>query len=83
MDSKVVEGRAEIAKSLELLQKIYRDKPDPFLQPLHLIFDSKSDEIVKVFSESFPEEKSRMFQLLTEIDQANANKYKVIMETQN
>jgi hypothetical protein len=80
MDSKVAEGRSEIASSLDLLQKVYREKPDPFLQPLHLIFDAKSDELVKVFSESFPDEKSRMFQLLSEIDQANAGKYKEIME---
>ncbi len=80
MDAKVAEGRAEIASSLELLQDVYRKKPDPFLQPLHIIFDAKSDELVKVFSESFPEEKSRMFQLLSEIDQANAGKYNQIME---
>ncbi len=83
MDSKVNEGRAEIANSLELLQKVYRQKPDPFLQPLHLIFDAKSDELVSIFSESFPEEKNRAFEILNEIDQANSNKYKAIIESQN
>ncbi len=83
MDSKVNEGRAEIANSLDLLQEVYREKPDPFLQPLHLIFDAKSDEMVSVFSESFPEEKNRVFEILNEIDQANSNKYKAILESQN
>lgn len=83
MDSKVNEGRAEIANSLELLQEVYREKPDPFLQPLHLIFDAKSDEMVSVFSESFPEEKNRIYEILNEINQANSNKYKAILESQN
>ncbi|MFW5645641.1 MAG: DUF4835 family protein [Bacteroidota bacterium] len=83
MDEKVDEGRTEIANSLELLQHVYREKPDPFLQPLHLIFDAKSDEIVSVFSESFPEEKNRVYEILNEIDQANSNKYKAIIENQN
>ncbi len=81
MDSKVTEGRAEIAKSLELLQKVYRQKPDPFMQPLRLIFDAKADEMVQIFSESFPEEKNRAYQILTEIDQANSNKYKKMLES--
>ncbi|MFW5820849.1 MAG: DUF4835 family protein [Bacteroidota bacterium] len=83
MDSKVNEGRTEIANSLELLQKVYRQKPDPFLQPLHLIFDAKVDEFVSIFSESFPEEKNRVVEILNEIDQANSNKYKAILESQN
>lgn len=83
MDGKVNEGRVEIVNSLELLQKVFRQKPDPFLQPLHLIFDAKSDEMVKIFSESFPEEKNRAYEILNEIDQANANKYKAILENQN
>lgn len=83
MDGKVNEGRQEIVNSLELLQQVFREKPDPFLQPLHLIFDAKSDELVKVFSESFPEERNRAYEILNEIDQANANKYKAILENQN
>jgi hypothetical protein len=82
MDGKVVEGRAEIAASLELLQKVFRQKPDPFLQPMHIIFDAKADELVNVFSEGFVEEKSRAFQILNEIDQANASKYKAITGAQ-
>lgn len=83
MDTKVTEGRAEISNSFELLQKVFRQKPDPFLQPLRLLFDAKSDEIVNVYSDSFPEERSRVSQILNEIDQANANKYKAIVESKN
>ena len=80
MDRKVTEGRTQIATSLEGLQTVFRKKPDPFMQPIHIIFDAKADELVNVFSESFPEEKNRVYQILNEINQANANKYRAMLE---
>ena len=83
MDAKIIESRLEVATNLEILQKVYRQKPDPFMQPLHMIFDSKADELINIFSESFQEEKNRVYELLNEIDPANANKYKAIIESSN
>jgi len=80
MDSKVNEGRAEIAESIRLLQDVYRRKPDPYLFLLQLVFDVKADEFVNIFSESFPEEKRRVVTILREIDPANTAKYEKIME---
>lgn len=80
LDKKVNEGRENIAESLKLLQEVYRDKPDPFMHFLNVIFDAKSDEFVNVFSESFPEEKTRVVTLLKEIDPANSNKYDQIIQ---
>jgi hypothetical protein len=80
MDEKVAEGRAEITNALELLQKVYRSRPDPYLYPLSLIFSSKADELVGVYSESFPEERNRAHAILVEVDKTNTNKYKEILE---
>ncbi|MFH0758826.1 MAG: DUF4835 family protein [Bacteroidota bacterium] len=80
MDEKVAEGRAEITNSLELLQKVHRKRPDPYMFLLSLIFDAKADEIVSVYTESFPEERNRAHQILVEIDKPNINKYKAILE---
>ena len=80
MDEKVAEGRAEIAEALELLQEVHRSRPDPYMYTLRLIFDAKADEIANVFSEAFTEEKNRVYNILTEIDQTNTNKYKKIIE---
>jgi len=80
MDSKVADGRAEIATSLELLQKVFRDRPDNYMYPLRTVLDSKADELVNVFSEGFPEEKSRVYNIMTEVDKTNASKYKSIMQ---
>ncbi len=75
MDSKVNEGRAVIAESLDKLQMVYREKPDPFVYWLQLILDAKSDEMINIFSESFTEEKNRAVNILQEIDPANKTKY--------
>ena len=83
MDSKVAEGRAEIGTSIELLQKVFRSKPDPYMHILQLVFDAKADELSKVFSESYPEEKNRVYTLLSEIDQTNESKYKTILQDNN
>ena len=75
MDQKVTEGRAVIAESLDNLQGVYREKPDPFIYWLQLILDAKSDEMINIFSESFTEEQSRAIRILQEIDPANKTKY--------
>lgn len=75
MDGKVTEGRAVIAESLDKLQTVYREKPDPFIHWMQLILDAKADEMINIFSESFTEEKSRAIRILQEIDPANKTKY--------
>ncbi len=81
MDEKVAEGRAEITNSLENLQKLYRTRPDPYMYLIRLIFDAKADELVNVYTESYPEERNRAHAILTEVDKSNTNKYKAILES--
>jgi hypothetical protein len=78
MESKIGEARTSIVESLKLIQDLYRKKPDPYLYFMQVVIDSKSDELVNIFSEAFPEEKSRVIQILTEIDPANKTKYEKI-----
>ena len=79
MYEKLNDARAEIAEGLKLLQQVHRNKPDPFMHFLQVIYDAKSDELVNIFKESFPEEKRRIFTILNEIDPANTNKYEAIV----
>jgi hypothetical protein len=67
-----------MAESLKLIQEVFRRKPDPFMYFLQIIVEAKSDELINVFSPAFPEEKSRVVQILTEIDPANKAKYEKI-----
>jgi len=78
MESRVSEARASMVESLRLLQDVYRKKPDPFMYFLQIVIEAKSDELVNVFTESFPEEKSRVVQILAEIDPSNKSKYQKI-----
>jgi hypothetical protein len=81
MSTKTTEARSQIAESLKLLQKVYRDKPDPYMHFLQVLIDSESDEWVNIFSESATEEKSQIITLLKEIDPPNTNKYQKILQT--
>lgn len=80
MHKEAAEGRAEIAESLELLQEVYREKPDPFMFLFELIVETKSDEIINVFSESFPEEINRVQNIMVEIDPSNADRYEKLKQ---
>ncbi|HOW08642.1 MAG TPA: DUF4835 family protein [Bacteroidales bacterium] len=78
MESRVTEARASIVESLRLVQEVYRAKPDPYMYLVQIIMESKADELVNIFSEAFPEEKSRVMQILVEIDPGNKSKYEKI-----
>lgn len=78
LESRTSEARVSIVESLRMIQEVYRNKPDPFMYLLQVIVDAKAEELVNIFSESFPEERSRVVQIMTEIDPANKSKYEKI-----
>jgi len=78
MESRISEARSSMVESLRLLQDVFRKKPDPFMYLLQIVIEAKSAELVSIFSESFPEEKSRVVQILTEIDPSNKANYQKI-----
>lgn len=72
-------GRGEIADALKNMQKVYRARPDTYIN--RIFFDAKSDEIVNIFSKGSTDERSRVMTVLTECDPANSGKYDKIMQT--
>jgi hypothetical protein len=76
-----VSGRSAIADAIVSLKVVHGDKPLSF--PLQLFFQAKSDEIVNIFSASFPEEKNRVLNVLNEIDPGNSQKYQKILKGGN
>ena len=76
MTDNIEKGRAAIFESLELLRKVHREKPDLFL--MSLIMTAKADELVNVFSEADPMDKTKALNILQEIDPANSSKYQKI-----
>jgi hypothetical protein len=80
MADKSAEGRGAIAESLKLIQKVFRTRPSLYL--LQVFFDAKSDELVNVFSKSFPDEKNRVVTILNECDPSNGSKYEKISKAE-
>lgn len=77
MSDKLEEGRSNIANSLRDIQKVFRRRPSTYI--LQMFFDSKADELVQVFSNSYPDEKNRVMAILKEVDPSNGNKYEKIV----
>ena len=71
------EGRAAIADAMVYLQQAYKVRSDLFL--LQLILDAKRDEFINIFSKGSPQEKTKVANILREIDPANASKYEKIV----
>ena len=75
------DARLEITEALESLKSIYRQNPNAFI--LKLFFDAKSDEIINIYSEAFPNEQARIIKTLVEIDPTNSTKYDAITRSTN
>ncbi|WP_297099585.1 DUF4835 family protein [uncultured Draconibacterium sp.] len=80
MSDRVEEGRANIAEALRDIQKVFRRRPSTYI--LQMFFDAKSDELVNIFSKSFPDERNRVMAILNEVDPSNGRKYEKIAENE-
>lgn len=73
MSDDVEAGRVAINESLELLRKANRERPGLFI--LQLFLEAKRDEIVNIYSQASPMDKTKAVNILKEIDPANSSKY--------
>src|SRR5690606_6479493 len=78
MAEKPEEGRSNLASSLEMLQRLYRQRPNSFA--LGFFFDAKTEELLNVFSKAQSMEKGRVVNILSEVDPANADKYQNLLK---
>ena len=81
MADKAPDGRAAIAESLKSIQKVFRTRPSLYI--LQVFFDAKSDELVNIFSKSFPDERNRVSVMLNECDPSNGSKYEKILKSES
>ena len=80
MAEKPEEGRANIAESLRDIQSVFRRRPSLYI--LQMFFDAKSNEIVNIFSKSFPDERQRVLAILNEVDPSNGSQWEKIAENE-
>ncbi len=77
MSKGVMKGRAEINKSLNLLKNVYKKRPGLYL--LQVIIQAKRDEMINIFKNGDPAEKSNFVAIMKDIDPANSSKYNRVM----
>lgn len=80
MADDVEAGRAGVNESLELLRKANRERPGLFI--LQLFLEAKREELINIYSQASPMDKTKAVNVLKEIDPANANRYQKILEAQ-
>lgn len=78
MAEKTDQGRGNINKNLKLLKNVYDQRPG--LYSLQLFVDVKRDELVNIFKQGTPTEKTNAETILREIDPANSSKYAEIKQ---
>lgn len=78
MADNVNEGRLEVLNALELLQKAHRSKSNSYI--MQVFFDAKSDEVVNIFKPAFTDERKRVYNIVSEVNQANVSKYSALLE---
>lgn len=76
MTENTASARTAITSGLEKLQMVHKNKPGSYL--MQVFFNSKADEIVNIYSNASPMEKTKVAAICKEIDPTSANKYNQI-----
>jgi len=72
-------GRSKIVEAVELLKRVNEQRPNLFI--LKLFLEAKSDELVNIFKKASNMDKTKVVNILKEIDPANASEYQKIMQS--
>jgi hypothetical protein len=77
MNENVNDARITILDALRALRNVYNDRPNSFL--MQFFFNAKADELVNLYQQGTPDEKTQVTQLLSQIDPGNISKYNTII----
>lgn len=73
------QGRSVILDAMKLLQQANQVKSNIFM--VQAFVQAKSDEVVNIFKEGTPSEKTQILAIMRQLDPSNVNKYSVINQT--
>jgi hypothetical protein len=73
MVNNVANGRARIAKEIEVLKEVYNARPATYV--INTFLDAKNEELVNLFEQGTTEEKKSVYELLTGIDPTRQSTY--------
>jgi hypothetical protein len=71
-------GRGGINDCLENIQRVNREKTGLYI--IQLFIEAKRDELINIYSQAAPMDKTKTVNILKEIDPANSSKYQQIMQ---
>lgn len=71
-------GRAVIGKTLKYYKSVYDKRPGLYV--LQVMLETKRDEIINIFKEASPAEKSSMLNVMKEVDPPNGTRYEMVNE---
>ncbi len=76
MSANVTNGRARIAKGVEILREANRARPNAVV--ISLFLDAKNDELINIFKQGNKDEQEKVVETLTAINPAMTNRYEQI-----
>ena len=76
MSDNINKGRKNIAEALPLLSELDKQKQGAMLN--QVFFSAKAEEIVGIFSKSDPIERTKIYNILADVDPANITKYEAL-----
>ncbi len=71
-------ARLEMLNVLNILAVFNSNNPNTMIN--QFFFQGKSNELIKIFSKSLPQDKAKAVELLTRLDLTNANNYKELLK---
>ena len=74
-------ARTAITSSLNSLAQVNDSYPNAMI--MQLFFEAKQDELINIFSQASPSEKTAAYNLLVKVDPTNTSKYQVILKNNN
>lgn len=80
---KMTEGRGQVLRALEEIQRVHRSRPDPDMLVIQLFNESKREEIINLFSEAPSNEKARCSNIMVEVDKINASRYTQMVQSRS
>lgn len=72
-------GRAAILEAMKLLQQVNQQRSALYL--MTIFTQTKQQEIINIFQEGSPSEKTQIIQIMKQIDPSNASKYEAINQS--
>ncbi len=78
MANSVTKGSAKIADGIETLRDVNRARPSSIV--LSSFLDTKRDEIINIFSKAPSTEKTKVYEIMMDVDPAKEEKYKAILK---